>query len=268
MTSITAELFSPGKYSDLLIKCKGKEFRVHRAVVCLQSKPLADAIDGRFKEATTGEIDLDGNELDIVECMLQFMYNRDYSDGRDNDVGTTPSTSLSVSVNTQGAPSSNSSLPSSGFTPTAKSLSEVKGALLTNTKVYIIGDQLQVPELKTLSMKKYEEVVSAGWNSASFVASLKLLYEETMENDRLLKDVVIKTAGEHVKDLCDRGEFVTLCKEKGEIAFDVLKASLTAEPSVTACPFCLQLTNVSHSPPSQYQYYGRFYCSCCGRHFN
>jgi len=88
MNSIAAELFSTGKYSDLLIKCKGKEFRVHRAVVCLQSKPLAAAVDGQFKEAITGEVDLDGNEPNIVKCILKFMYNMNYSDGRESDITT------------------------------------------------------------------------------------------------------------------------------------------------------------------------------------
>ena len=47
---------------------------------------------------------------------------------------------------------------------------------------------------------------------------------------RLLKDVDIKAASERSKELMGRGEFMTLCKEKGEITFDVLKESLPAAP--------------------------------------
>ena len=46
-------------------------------------------------------------------------------------------------------------------------------------------------------MIKYKESLPSGWNSASFVASLKLMYELTPESDRLLKDVAIKAAGEN-----------------------------------------------------------------------
>ena len=54
-----------------------------------------------------------------------------------------------------------------------------------------------IPSLKELSMIKYKESLPSGWNSASFVASLKLMYELTPESDRLLKDVAIKAAGEN-----------------------------------------------------------------------
>ena len=37
------------KYSDLTFACNGEEFRVHKAVVCIQSPILAAACDGPFK---------------------------------------------------------------------------------------------------------------------------------------------------------------------------------------------------------------------------
>lgn len=252
-------MLSTGAYSDLLIKCKGKEFKVHRAVVCPQSKPLAAAIDGNFKEASTGKIDLDGNEPDIVECMLKFMYNQDYLDGRDSVI---TSAGPPVAKKTK---TTRSSLASTTATSDLAEIFIVEGSLLTNTKVYIIGDQLQIPDLKILAKEKYKEVVSAGWNSAAFVASLKLLYEETMETDRLLKDIAIETAGKHVRDLCGRDDFVALCKESGDIAFDILRASLPVEPPVKACTDCYRTTHV--------HYLGRirrwqFHCTRCNEYFN
>ncbi|KAF7859654.1 hypothetical protein EAF04_008733 [Stromatinia cepivora] len=69
-----SQLYSIGKYSDLTIKCQGKEFKVHRAIVCPQSKPLAAAIDHEFKEATTGVINFEEDEPEIVEYMIKFLY--------------------------------------------------------------------------------------------------------------------------------------------------------------------------------------------------
>lgn len=57
-------------------------------------------------------------------------------------------------------------------------------------------------------------------------ASIKILYEETPENDRMLKDVAIKFAASSVEKFLDRGEFVTLCKERGDVSLDLLKSSL------------------------------------------
>jgi hypothetical protein len=57
-----------------------------------------------------------------------------------------------------------------------------------------------------------------------------------MENDRLIKDVAIDAAGQYAKALAARDDFATLCKQNGEIAFDVLKASVNL--SAEAPDFC------------------------------
>ncbi|KAI9651107.1 hypothetical protein NHQ30_001144 [Ciborinia camelliae] len=92
------QLYATGKYSDLIIKCQGKKFKLHRAIVCSQSKPLSAAIDHGFKvirlqcdvecfvyadtkvqEATTGEINLEDDEAEIVGYMIDFIYSGSYS---------------------------------------------------------------------------------------------------------------------------------------------------------------------------------------------
>lgn len=74
-------LYKTGKYSDLTIKCQGKTWKCHQAIICPQSKPLAAALNGSFKEATTREIDLEEEDPDIVKLMLDFLYRGDYDDG-------------------------------------------------------------------------------------------------------------------------------------------------------------------------------------------
>ncbi|KAF7936871.1 hypothetical protein BELL_0012g00370 [Botrytis elliptica] len=74
-----SQLYTTGKYTDLIIKCQGKEFKVHRAIICSQSKPLAAAIDHGFKEATDGVFDFDEEEPEIVEYMIRFLYDGLYS---------------------------------------------------------------------------------------------------------------------------------------------------------------------------------------------
>jgi hypothetical protein len=45
-------LLQSGKYSDLTLRCGGREFRVHRPIVCPHS-PVFEAIcSGEFKEST------------------------------------------------------------------------------------------------------------------------------------------------------------------------------------------------------------------------
>lgn len=49
LTDILDRLLTTSKYSDMTITCQGYVFKVHCAVVCTRSKPLAASIDGNFK---------------------------------------------------------------------------------------------------------------------------------------------------------------------------------------------------------------------------
>ncbi|KAF7914419.1 uncharacterized protein EAF01_000825 [Botrytis porri] len=74
-----SQLYTTGKYTDLIIKCQGKEFKVHRAIVCSQSKPIAAAIDHGFKEASDGVFNFEEDEPEIVEYIIRFLYDGLYS---------------------------------------------------------------------------------------------------------------------------------------------------------------------------------------------
>ena len=149
---------------------------------------------------------MDGNEPEIVECMVNFLYTSNYSDGRAVDKpNVTPDARLTT------GPSTRSSLSSPSRSNAG---SKASGPLVTNVMVYIIADLLEIQGLKELAKNKYEDALLDDWNSASFVASLKLLYEETIDADRTLKDVAIRAAGDHLEELLDQGDFVALCTER------------------------------------------------------
>jgi hypothetical protein len=165
-----------------------------------------------------------------VQKFLEFLYKGDYSDKE------------------------------SGIKEEASSAGRIDGSLLLDVKLYIMGDKYDVQRLKSLAKAKYETAVATEWNiDSSFSASLKLLYEETLDSDRFLKDIAMKTASDHAKELTDRGEFVSLCKENGEIAFDILKAWLNR--ATKACPHGHDQKGYSVSKQTD----GRYYCT--GGHF-
>lgn len=45
-------VYDSSKYSDLVIRCGDREFKVHRAVVCPRSTFFAAACDGYFKASS------------------------------------------------------------------------------------------------------------------------------------------------------------------------------------------------------------------------
>jgi len=75
------EYFHSSKYSDLIIRCEGQKFKVHKAIVCGQSSFFSKACDGEWKEAVEGVIELKGDDAGVVGAMLHFMYTFEYDSG-------------------------------------------------------------------------------------------------------------------------------------------------------------------------------------------
>jgi hypothetical protein len=100
--------------------------------------------------------------------------------------------------------------------------------LVTLAAIYVVAEKYDVQPLKVLAKTKYESILTTSWNTKQFVESLELIYDglpEMSEPDSL-RDLAIKTAAAHAKELMDRDEFMDLCKERGDFATDVFKASL------------------------------------------
>jgi hypothetical protein len=133
--------------------------------------------------------------------------------------------------------------------------------LLINAEVFLIADKYNIRHFKELAILKYEKALRDYWNSPPFVARLRLLRGMTSESSCGLRSIAVKAAGEHVESLMDCGKFATLCNHDGQIAFDVLKASLAREPLVptrNVCPFCFD--ELPTPPPV-----GRILCQNCYR---
>lgn len=97
-------------------------------------------------------------------------------------------------------------------------------ALVILVKVYITADKYDIPALSQLSKSKYELLLPQHWNSAALSSSLRLLFDETREEDRLLKEVAIHFASTKMSELIERMDFIDLVRENGEIGLELLKA--------------------------------------------
>lgn len=198
-------------------------------------------------------IDLKDDDSKIIEKCIDFLYTQQYDGGRPQTAADSKSTRKNSSKSGKAKPVS--VMETSPQTP------ESTEALHTNTALYITGEKYEyVPKylfaiprspvvmppyrifqlmqnyrcralltissvvaLKTLAKEKYESTVSTSWNCTSFTSSLKLLYPETPETDRLLKDFAIKASASHVRELVKSPEFARLCQQDWGIGFDVLK---------------------------------------------
>jgi len=103
-------LLGSDKFSDMAIRCGGREFKAHRAIVCSQSRFFDCALTGGFavrieaisvplaihtssrpytdvgtphslsQEAATGIVDLPEDDPEVVQRFLQFLYTGTYTD--------------------------------------------------------------------------------------------------------------------------------------------------------------------------------------------
>ena len=70
----TIRAFNTGRYSDFLIRCRGREWKVHRLIICNRSEYFERAANGRFAEAQNGVLDLEEEDPAILSKVLQFIY--------------------------------------------------------------------------------------------------------------------------------------------------------------------------------------------------
>ncbi|ATZ57217.1 hypothetical protein BCIN_14g03750 [Botrytis cinerea B05.10] len=261
-SSLLVRMLDTGRYSDLTIKCGNKVFRVHRNVVCLQSRPLAAHVDGAFLEALTGEINLPDDHPAIVERIIKFLYTGDFDATPSIDEIVEDASNLYFQESPIEASDEESTalVEETVFQVVDRSLE----ILTICTRVFIMAEKYDIQALKVLAKTKFEEAVFTEWNAISLSASLRLMYDELPESDRLLKDVAIQAAADHMEELADRGEFAKLCKEDGEIAYDVLKAFLhVANHSAIVCPNC----NTKHRGKASNKGKQKYICHGCDDHF-
>ncbi|MCJ1282827.1 hypothetical protein MMC26_002153 [Xylographa opegraphella] len=176
------------KYSDLVIRCHEREWKVHRVVICPRSKFFEIACDGDFKESKTGQINLVDDDPDVVDHMIDYLYRMDYDD----------------------KPNAAKAYPSDG-------------PLVTNANVYAIADKYEIWSLKNAAKWKTEEALKTDWNHDSFLSSLDIVRTATPQSDRGLRDLFIPVIAAH-KDYFRKNEaFMDYLRANGDLAVDVIE---------------------------------------------
>jgi hypothetical protein len=104
--------------------------------------------------------------------------------------------------------------------------------LVTAAAVYVISEKYDIQLLKALAKTKYDSLLKTGWASEHFVQSLKIIYEGTPDTTPpdQLRVVASKAAGQNAQVLLQNDEFKNLLRGRGDLATDVLVASLEPEP--------------------------------------
>lgn len=167
--------------------------------------------------------------------MIDFLYRLDYDDNRldteDQPPTSGPHNSIPHPVIFKFQEGTGSTPAVDGATAAEQPTGLNSLSLLVNAKIYIIADKYDIQALKEWAVAKYKEVLPATWNSPSFIESASLVFEKTLESDRMLREVIIRKASENAKALFDRGEFVALLQSHGDFAAEVLRDVVFNQPN-------------------------------------
>ena len=161
-----ASLLDSEKYSDLTITTLTRSFKVHKAIVCTQSKVFAAMSDAGFRESTTSILPLEHDDPATVERMLTFLYTGDYDQcqphGTDNN----------------GKPF-------------------VDAMLMANTLVYSIADKYDIEPLKLLAEDKFLNAVFQSFPPLickDFQDIVATVFSTTPDTDKGLRSIVTDIA--------------------------------------------------------------------------
>ncbi|KAF5979854.1 hypothetical protein FCOIX_5102 [Fusarium coicis] len=72
------KLLFDGAYSDISIVCRGRDFKVHRAIVCTQCEWFGEAFTTPPKKRTIRSVTLD-EDPEVFQHLLEFLYTGTYT---------------------------------------------------------------------------------------------------------------------------------------------------------------------------------------------
>ncbi|KAF2803436.1 uncharacterized protein BDZ99DRAFT_526784 [Mytilinidion resinicola] len=193
------DYFNSLSLSDGIIQSDDKEFRIHKLVLCAQSKYFSKAFTGDWKESADGAIRLEGDDVSAVEAMPQFMYTVDYD--------------ASGSAKNSASP------------------------MVFNVKVYSIADKYDVPALKSQARQKFETTVETCWNMDDFPDAVAEVYNSTLSIDRGLRNVLVDAACKHISELLSKQRFRDILGETVGFASDIAQL-LAKGRKKYQCPSC------------------------------
>jgi len=78
-----AAMWRSARFTDGVVKCQGREFRVHRAYLAEASPVFSVAFDSSFQESANATLDIHDADPDQVEAVLAYIYTGELIEGVD-----------------------------------------------------------------------------------------------------------------------------------------------------------------------------------------
>ena len=165
-------------------------------------------------------INFEDDDPDVLDCVVNYMYNLDYDDTEATDaavdgVAENPvdedehSTSDQIEVPADEGEIVNEESPSTNpdkveqISQISQQQLDTNASLLTNTNVYALADKVDIPSLKHLAKFKFG-FQAKNWPHADFPAVIQRVRQCVPPNDHALRDVCVEICAGHIHEIMDK----------------------------------------------------------------
>lgn len=193
-----AKLRETQKNSDLLIECEGRQWNVHKAIVCSASDLIAAECDSQMLEGRSGVIKHEEYDADTVERMISYIYKQTYGVEDENQLFLPAKPQTDDSQNGDAQPL----------------VININNILVAHINCYGVGDYYDITNLKLLAVDRFAAVADHGWQADGFIDVIKAVYKRTSASDRAMRDALLHYAMQHCVELT---KDESLMSELGEL---------------------------------------------------
>ncbi|KAF2656477.1 hypothetical protein K491DRAFT_596844, partial [Lophiostoma macrostomum CBS 122681] len=235
-------LLETGKFSDCLVTCNGKEWKVHKSIICTRSAFFNAAM--RFgKEAAQSKVDLPEDDPEIVGYMLQFVYTCDYNgsyntpqdfedsaraiifdwDEHHDDLSRILRREMMEGI---GKLNEKGMARAAELTEGEKFyLCEGSTQLMTHAKLYCMGDKYQVRGLQDAALEKLEyHFHDHLFELRNTYEVIQLLLHNTPESDQTIRDFIVQKVRSDMSTFGVRPDVQSLLDETPGLAAMIIRA--------------------------------------------
>lgn len=223
-------LLESGKYSDLVINCKGRSFKVHRAILCPQSEVITKECDINMREKNTGVIHHEEYDPDTMERMLSFAYTGKYVVECSDQLSTGDAPAKDepeedAATPEPEAPNDELPAPSADDDETCSTTESPYGLFATekwvaHARVYGLADYYDMPHLRFYALEQFKNVTENVDNSddlEDFIDVVEEVCKRTVREHDPLRGLVHEIVLLHAPILACNGSFITALGEREKL---------------------------------------------------
>ncbi|KAK5203073.1 hypothetical protein LTR96_011312 [Exophiala xenobiotica] len=208
-------LLQTAEFSDFTLTVDGRDFKIHRSVVCPQSTMLRSLCTGSFQEGLQGRGTLTEENANIFEKVLEYLYTGEYN---------SPSEELEIAAADGNEVSSGEDAPANnedGENETG-SIHRQSEQLMFHTEVYLQAKFLGISELMRHARNNFAAVVKSNFRADAFLEPFSRVFDHGEDGDSGLRAQILELCLENSEDLSQDGELTFLLLQHEAIAWKMI----------------------------------------------